>query len=67
VKREMAKYMREKPVALKQGRWQYETITSTVRVMARAEGYAMVRHKGAMPFVVSERDLHPLDATASGE
>ena len=28
-----------------------------VRVMARAEGYAMVRRKGAAPFVVSEKDL----------
>lgn len=28
-----------------------------VRVMARAEGYAMVRRRGAAPFVVSERDL----------
>ena len=31
----------------------------TVRVMARAEGYAMVRRPGAMPFVVPERDLNP--------
>jgi hypothetical protein len=28
-----------------------------VRVMARAEGYAMVRYPGRMPFVVSEKDL----------
>ena len=29
-----------------------------VRVMARAEGYAMVRRKGCMPFAVSEKDLY---------
>mgnify|MGYP000535323914 CR=1 FL=1 len=32
-----------------------------VRVMARAEGYAMVRFKGCMPFVVSEKELAPTD------
>ena len=31
-----------------------------VRVMARAEGWAMVRRKGAAPFVVEERLLSPL-------
>ena len=30
-----------------------------VRILARSEGYAMVRRKGAAPFVVSERDLEP--------
>lgn len=34
-----------------------------VRVMARAEGYAMVRRKGAAPFVVSEKQLTAGDAT----
>lgn len=28
-----------------------------VRVMARAEGYAMVRRKGCLPFVVKEKEL----------
>ncbi len=28
-----------------------------VRIMARAEGYAMVRKKGAAPFIVREKDL----------
>lgn len=28
-----------------------------VRVMARGEGYAMVRRKGGMPFIVDEREL----------
>jgi len=28
-----------------------------VRVMAMAEGYAMVRHPGCMPFIVSDREI----------
>lgn len=31
-----------------------------VRVMARAEGYAMVRLKGSMPFLCAEKDLTPV-------
>ena len=30
-----------------------------VRVMAISEGYAMVRRKGAMPFVCNVKDLAP--------
>lgn len=33
--------------------------TFAVRVMARAEGYAMVRRKGAIPFVADEKSLTP--------
>lgn len=36
-----------------------ETETFEVRVMARAEGYAMVRRKGFMPFVCCEAQLSP--------
>lgn len=36
-----------------------------VRVMVHAEGYAMVRRKGCMPFVCSESDLTP-NASLSG-
>ena len=36
-----------------------------VRVMARAEGYAMVRLPRAMPFVVSESELSPEPAAAA--
>lgn len=36
-------------------------IVSEVRVIARAEGYAMVRHKGAIPFVVDEKQLEPIE------
>ena len=28
-----------------------------VRVMVIAEGYAMVRHSGCMPFIVQEKEL----------
>lgn len=41
------------------GRWADTTRLERVRVMARAEGYAMVRFPGAMPFVVSEKELTP--------
>lgn len=34
-----------------------EDVTFLVRVMTIAEGYAMVRKKGAMPFVVSLSDM----------
>ncbi len=30
-----------------------------VRIMARAEGWALVRRKGSMPFAVEERFLSP--------
>lgn len=32
-------------------------VWDTVRVLASAEGYSMVRRKGAMPFVASDKDL----------
>ena len=32
-------------------------VWDTVRVLASAEGYSMVRRKGCMPFVVLDRDL----------
>ena len=38
--------------------WQYKTVIQRVRVIAQAEGYAMVRDKGDEPFVVSVKDLH---------
>lgn len=40
---------------------QKETETFEVEVLARAKGYAMVRRKGCMVFVASERDLTPND------
>lgn len=55
-KREMAMCFREQSEWDKAKRqWRTEIVPlTTVRVMARAEGYAMVRTKGAMPFVCKE-------------
>lgn len=54
--REFAIYHR--PVShLVNGKFVRSTEDQRVRVLARAEGYALVRNPGAMPFVVSERDL----------
>lgn len=36
---------------------QFQIVPIDVRVMAIAEGYAMVRRKGAMPFCCLEKDL----------
>jgi hypothetical protein len=41
--------------------------TTKVRVMARSEGYAMVRHKGCVPFVVAEDQLEPLERGTAQE
>jgi hypothetical protein len=45
------------PVAFKDGKVVYETEEREVRVMAIAEGYAMVRRKGAMPYVCNLKEL----------
>ena len=39
-------------------KWTYITDRFEVTVMAVVSGYAMVRRKGAMPFVVGEKELH---------
>lgn len=39
------------------GKWVEETSPVEVRVMSVAENYAMVRRPGAVPFVVSLKDL----------
>jgi hypothetical protein len=44
-----------------------QTTTSEVRVLARSEGYAMVRRKGCMPFVVAEKKLTPLEPGTAQE
>lgn len=59
MKREYATYHR-KDVELEDGKFVWSVKPEQVRVMVRSEGYAMVRHKGAMPFVVSVKDLEPL-------
>lgn len=40
------------------GKWAYEDyVRGPVRVMAVAEGYAMVRFSGAMPFCIAEKRI----------
>ena len=42
---------------LKNGKMETSTDLREVRVMAVAEGYAMVRRKGAMPYVCSIKEI----------
>jgi hypothetical protein len=55
-KKEMAIHTRH-VADIEHGRFVRRTRPELVRVMARAEGYAMVRLSGCVPFVVSEKDL----------
>lgn len=43
--------------AFVKGKWTYKTVEREVRVMAEAEGYAMVRIKGGVPFVARKKEL----------
>lgn len=55
-------------VDAKDGKFVSRIAQEAVRVMARAEGYAMVRRKGCAPFVVSEKELESrLLSRADGE
>lgn len=55
-KKEFAIYRRV-DVAVVNGKWAKQVSEHLVQVMARANGYAMVRNPGCYPFVVSEKDL----------
>ena len=55
-----ARYTLKRPATFLEGKWVYETNEFTVRIMATAEGYAMVRRPRGMPFVVQEKELRPL-------
>lgn len=46
-----------RPVRITDKGWEYETERFEVRVMAVAEGYAMVRRKGCMPYVAPVKEL----------
>ena len=48
----------KQPTSLRSGKWGCETVEYEVRVMAIAEGYAMVRRKRAMPTVCEAKELH---------
>lgn len=56
-KKEMAVYSRSQ-VAI-EGEFVGNVAPQLVRVMARAEGYAMVRLPGCIPVVVREKQLTP--------
>lgn len=57
-KKEFAIYLRTIRVRQDDGKWTDVVMSEhRVRVMARAEGYAMVRNQNCMPFVVSEKEL----------
>ena len=66
-KREFA-MLTESVSAVREGKFVREQqVRGPVRVMCRAEGYAMVRFKGAMPFVVDSLALSPVPAAAPQE
>lgn len=46
------------PDKLVAGKWTYKIEEFEVTVLAVADGYAMVRRAGCMPFVEAEKDLH---------
>jgi len=46
-----------KAIYIKHGVFEPSVDRIKVRIMAIAEGYAMVRRKGAMPFVCNVKDL----------
>lgn len=54
------------PVAFTKGEWSYHTEHREVTVLAVVGAWAMVRRKGAMPFVCSVKDLLPLGAEVTG-
>ena len=59
-RQEWAVYSRKMSVP-KGGQWESQVVTSIIRVMSRAEGYAMVRRKGCIPFVVRESELTSME------
>lgn len=65
--REYAIWKRHKGREWIDRRWVHTFEDIDVRVMVRAEGYAMVRRHGCMPFAVSENELRPApDPEAKG-
>ena len=57
--RERALYAQGTPKIV-EGRWVKKITSVPVEVMARADGYAMVRRPKCAPFVVLEKELSPL-------
>ena len=56
MKRTMAIYNKTN-IVVREGKFAQEVCKIEVRVIAIAEGYAMVRRKRAMPFVCSVKEL----------
>ena len=50
-------YVLCRPSSFHDGKWHYETQEIEVRIMAMAEGWAMVRTKRCVPFVCKITDL----------
>jgi hypothetical protein len=65
-KKEMAIYNRSR-VDIEGGKFVEKIERCAVRVMVRAEGYAMVRRPGCIPFTVREEELAPLQDSGSNE
>ncbi len=61
-KRAFAIHTYRRPVRLTLKGWEHETIEAVVRVLARAEGWAMVRQKHGRTTAVPEKELTPIGA-----
>lgn len=62
-KKRIAVYGREECIRFRHGQWEKRTVISDVEVMAVSGRYAMVRHKGAAPFVTLRKTLLLPDGT----
>lgn len=51
------------PVTMVKGKWVYEVDERPVEVMALASGFAMVRRKGAMPYVCELKEIRWTEAS----
>jgi hypothetical protein len=60
LRKELAIHIVRRPIKYRPSTgYEYAEERREVRVMVRAEGYAMVRRKGCMPYVVPEKELQP--------
>ena len=58
-------WVNKMPKKYEKGEWKYDIEKIEVIVMTIIEGYAMVRRKGCMPFVVLANKLEKIDAATS--
>ena len=66
MKRERAIHVVRKPASLRAGKWEYGIEERDVFVMARVDGYAMVRRPGCLPYVAPEEELRPALTVSEG-